>query len=147
MFAWFGTFVGIISCFLPCLARITTSTPFILPTVRGDDGLPNLVDTAISFASLHIFGSSSPEPPIIPILITFHLQRGFFCFIGDYCRVSCGIFNYKLCFFLPPHYLCDFFKEVLCFLDLLLILFRIAKVLNPLLYSLEYSFYVCYIAL
>lgn len=58
-------------CFFPCLNKITTSTPCILPVVKALEGFPNFVITFISLASFSILWSSSPEPPIIPIFIIY----------------------------------------------------------------------------
>src|SRR3989344_322022 len=64
IFARKGTCVGIIEWFFPCLDKNTTSTPCILPRVKGEDGFPYGVSTSISSYASRSLGSSRPEPPI-----------------------------------------------------------------------------------
>lgn len=50
----------------PHLARRTQSIPSIVPRISTSDGLPKGVSTDFSVLPPKIWGSSSPEPPIIP---------------------------------------------------------------------------------
>ncbi len=67
MFALKFTLDGIMLWSFPCRASMATSTPRIFPVVIVEEGFPKGVSTVISSEFSRICGSSSPDPPIIPI--------------------------------------------------------------------------------